>query len=273
MRYPEGRKLRTIEHRDGPVLVSTDLHGNLDDFHRLRAIFESAPRCLWVSVGDWVHGPADEERRDVTSDDGEPLYDYDDRSPELLEELFDLMDGGRVVSLPGNHEHAHVGGKRTRKFHDDEAAFLESRLPAARVEELRKRFLSWPLFVRLPSQGVLVTHGAPMAELDGPDDVERVRYQGPNDARSARLLESALTNYGFLRDHDRMLLQKLGGEMIVHGHDRSEQGFEPSAEAALLLCSSFGAKKSRKAFLWLEPGRTWRLGDLREGREIRFLYG
>jgi hypothetical protein len=271
----EGRKLLTIEHRDGPVFISTDLHGNLEDFHRLREIFAGERGALWVSVGDWVHGPSEGERRDVTSDDGEPLYDYPDCTPQLLEELFALMDAhpGRVVSLLGNHEHAHVGGKRTHKFHDDEAVHLESLLAPGRVEEMRRRFLSWPLMVRLPLQGVLVMHGAAVAELDGPEDLERVRYQGPNNERASVLLQSAMTNYGFLKEHDRALLAKLGGEVIVHGHDRSEGGFEPSAEAALLLCTSFGAKRARKAYLRLEPSRRYRLQDLREGVEIRFLYG
>src|SRR5260370_20481468 len=125
----EGQKLVTVTAASGVLLVSANVHGNWDDFARLRQIFLDSEalgeRRVWIGVGDWVHGPS-AERMEILARSGEPLYDYPDRTPELLRALFTLMDQfpGRVLSLCGNHEHAHIGGPRTRKFHDDEAQFL-----------------------------------------------------------------------------------------------------------------------------------------------------
>jgi hypothetical protein len=277
---PEGPKLCTVETR-GPILVSADVHGHYDDFARLRAIFlESDARGeqpTWVSVGDWVHGPSEDERRRVTTSDGEALYDYPDRTPELLRELFALMDAhaGRVVSLCGNHEHAHIGGRRTRKFHDDEAAHLESRLTPAEVADLRRRVASWPMAVRLPACGVIVTHGA--LAVRAPADLDRVRYQGPLDAAAADVRDSGMFHYGFSDGADAITLRALSDpaapySLVVHVHDRDENGWSHSGESALLLCTSFGARRSHKTYLWLTPTRRYHLADLREGEELRRLY-
>src|ERR1041384_7270801 len=109
----EGRKVVTVPSAEGPVLLSSDLHGNLADFERLRDLFLESDargeRPMWVSAGDWVHGPPDESARsDVVDCFGKPLYAYRDETPAILEQLFALMDrfGDRVLSLCGNHEHA-----------------------------------------------------------------------------------------------------------------------------------------------------------------------
>jgi hypothetical protein len=237
-------KVVTVAHH-GPVLVSADLHGHYQDFARLRDIFlAGGDDCVWIGVGDWVHGPSD-ARRD--------LYDYPDSSGEILRELFALMDTypGRVLSLLGNHEHAHIGGVRTSKFHDDEAAFLESQLDPAFTAEIKRRFRSWPLMALFPSLGVVVTHGALAGD---PAGIERIRYEGDNDARAHEILRAAMTHYGYTEGDDVKLLAALGPpySVIVHGHDRDENGHSPSGERALLLCTSFGARQERKAYLWLE---------------------
>ncbi|HEY0195239.1 MAG TPA: metallophosphoesterase, partial [Kofleriaceae bacterium] len=164
----EGPKVVTVTSDRGPVLISSDLHGNLADFEQLRAIFLASDargeQPIWISVGDWVHGPFDERGRDAITDSlGEPLYAYPDETPALLDGLFALMAqfGDRVLSVCGNHEHAHIGGRRTSKFHRDEAAFLESQLSPAQIAELQRRFASWPLVIRIAACGVAVTHGAP----------------------------------------------------------------------------------------------------------------
>ena len=267
----------------GPVLVTADVHGNLADFERLRAIFlglVAAGRApLWLSVGDWVHGPSEDGgRRDVLGRDGVPLYDYADETPALLRGLFALMDAhpGRVLSICGNHEHAHIGGRRTRKFHDDEAAALEARLSAVEVAELRARFASWPMLFRLPALGVVVTHGALSAELDAAEQLEEIVYAGPNQGRAAELLHSAMTRYGFGPGEDERLLERLGPpgqyRVLVHGHDREEEGWSPSGARAGLLCTSFGARRERKAYLQLERPLAG-LQDVRDGLELRRLWG
>ncbi len=233
------------------------------DFARLRDLFlDGGDDCVWIGVGDWVHGPSD-TRRD--------LYDYPDRSAEILRELFALMDAhpGRVLSLLGNHEHAHIGGVRTSKFHDDEAAFLESKLDGQFIAEIKRRFRSWPMMALFPALGVVVTHGA--LGGGGPDDIARIRYDGQNDPRAHEVLRAAMTHYGYTDGDDLKLLATLGApySVIVHGHDRDENGWSPSGERALLLCSSFGARHERKAYLWLERP----CADLRDlEAAIRYLW-
>ena len=152
----EGAKVVTVESTRGPVLISADLHGNLADFERLRELFLASDargeQPMWISVGDWIHGPNEEvDRGDVVDRFGKPLYAYRDETPAILEGLFALMDrfAGRVLSICGNHEHAHIGGRLTQKFHRNEAAHLEARLSPTLVDELRRRFATWPVVIRI----------------------------------------------------------------------------------------------------------------------------
>jgi hypothetical protein len=277
----EGPKVVTVTSTRGPVLVSADLHGNLADFERLRDLFLASEargeQPLWISVGDWVHGPPDASARDDVLDRfGAPLYAYRDETPAILDQLFALMDrfGDCVLSLCGNHEHAHIGGRRTSKFHRDEAAHLESRLSPAAIGELRRRFASWPLVIRIASCGVAVTHGAPIPASVA--EFERTRLRGGGE--HGDVLYSAMTRYGFCRGEDTELLVRLSEPacelaVLIHGHDREEEGFYATGEAALLLCTSFGARRARKSYLWLDRAtRYGSLAALRDGVELRRLW-
>jgi hypothetical protein len=280
----EGKKVVTLPQRAGRLMVTADLHGNWEDFVRLRGLFHAANERgedpVWVSVGDWVHGPS-ADRPPVLSRSGELLYDYPDRSADIVRALFSLMDRypDRVVSICGNHELAHIGGPRTRKFHDDEAAFLEAQLRPEEVRELRARFACWPIAVRVPACGVVITHGAMAPGFAHPEQLERIRYGVPNPLAD-EVLASAMTWYGFSPGQDTTLLERMrdpGGpayHLIVHGHDREEQGYARTGERALLLCTSFGALRTRKAYLWLDLRRRYEaLDELQEGEEIRLLWG
>ena len=60
------RRVITLPAR-GSLLINTDLHGNLEDFIRLRAIFErlaAAGEAHWAILGDAVHGPSEAARRE-----------------------------------------------------------------------------------------------------------------------------------------------------------------------------------------------------------------
>jgi hypothetical protein len=278
----EGKKVVTVTGARGPVLVSADLHGNLADFERLRDLFLASDARgedpLWISVGDWVHGPAERsDRTPILDRFGQPLYAYRDETPAILEQLFALMDrfGDRVLSICGNHEHAHIGGRVTQKFHRNEAAHLESRLSPAAVEELRRRFATWPVVIRLAACGVALTHGAPIPA--SVDEFERSRF-GRHGGDANDVLNSAMVRYGFCRGEDVELLSRLsepGCELtvLVHGHDREEEGFYASGSAALLLCTSFGARRARKTYLWLDRGSRYpSLAALRDGVELRRLW-
>lgn len=260
----EGPKVLTIERGAGAALISADVHGNWPDFARLRELFLASEargeQPIWISMGDWVHGPAAGQRRDINDARGALLYDYDDETPRILDALFALMDEypGRVVSLCGNHEWAHIGGRRTHKFHGDEAAHLEGRMTAAQVSELRRRFASWPILVRLAPCGVVMSHGAP--DVAGVAAFEQLRFVGPCPDRS--LLLSVMSRYGFYGGEDEALLAALSDEqcrysLLLHGHDREEEGHARSGPAALLLCTSFGARQPRKTYAWLDLARRY----------------
>ena len=276
----EGAKVLTIEQPSGVALISADLHGNARDFERLRDLFlaaeERGEQPLWISVGDWVHGPSAEQIRPIEDRFGQPLYAYPDETPRILEELFALMDRfpDRVVSVCGNHEHAHIGGQRTGKFHGDEAAHLEAQLSAAQVGELRRRFASWPMLVRLSPCGVVISHGAP--EPAPIAAFEELRYAGPCPRRD--LLHAAMCRYGFNPGEDEALLAALSDErhpcsLLLHGHDRDEDGFSASGRKAVLLCTSFGAPKAYKTYAWLNLSRSYTsLADLQESGALRRLW-
>lgn len=279
---PEGEKLVTVTRSAGAALISSDLHGNLRDFQRLRELFLASEARgetpLWISLGDWVHGPADGQRRDITDKHGQPLYNYPDETPQLLEELFALMDRypDQVMSLCGNHEHAHIGGRRTRKFHEDEAAHLESRLNQHQISQLRRRFASWPVMIRLAPCGVVLSHGAPYP--GSAEEFAQIRFSGPRDRARADLLLSVMSRYGFNPGEDVELLTQLSSvtqsyKILLHGHDREEEGFASSGDAALLLCTSFGARQERKTYGWIDLARRYHcLSDLRPGYELRLLW-
>ncbi len=275
-------KVVTITSTVGPVLISADVHGNLADFEALRDVFLAScargEQPLWISVGDWVHGPSGDERHPVTDGEGRPLYAYPDETPALLAAYFALIDRhpGQIYSLCGNHEHAHIGGLRTSKFHRDEAAHLEARLAADAVAELRRRFAAWPMIIRLEACGIVITHGAPHPGTV--EEFETIAYAGGNDPRGMQLLRAAMTRYGFDTDEDLEVLARLSEpgapyELLVQGHDREELGYCANGAAALLLCTSFGARRAHKTYLWLDRARRYHgLADLRLGLELRRLY-
>lgn len=270
-----------IDDREGRVLVSSDLHGNLDDWLALESVFrEGLARgtiARWVALGDFVHGPRPGRRTEWA---GEELYAYPDRSPELIEAVDrvarELPD--RFFTLVGNHEHAHVGGRRTGRYHSDEAAYLEGRMEPAAIERMLAMFRSWPLVVQLPACGVVLTHGAPPDDVWGPAVVDDARLEGACPRDSAEFLEGLLWNYGFGPSGGRGFLDALsvGGErydLIVHGHDRVLEGGAPNSPHAYVLCTSFGAKRLRKAYLTLRMDRRYAgPDDLVDGEDVHRLY-
>lgn len=262
----------------GLVLVTSDLHGNYQDYLAVRAAYEGLlsrdPDAVWVSLGDWVHGPPPGGKLRA---DGRVAYDYEDRSCDLVRHLFTLGEtpGVRFHTLLGNHEHAHVGGRPVGRFRPDEAKHLESCLQPEEVRRMRRMFLSWPLVIQLPACGVIFTHGAPDDDVWGPALIDDACYDGPCPRDSAAFLEGVLWNYGYVEPGggrgflDRMSTPIERYDLIVHGHDRHADGGGADGAHAYLLCTSFGAREARKAFLVLDVTRRYtRVEDLGEGREI-----
>ena len=127
----------------GTLVASTDLHGNLPDFEcleqRFRTLMSTEGDAYLLFCGDLVHGPI-YSRKQWPRRLG--TY-YPDQSAEVIKRFVALREEfpGRVFSLLGNHEHSHLGGPHTRKFHKvpSETEFFEQTVGAARADEIRQQ--------------------------------------------------------------------------------------------------------------------------------------
>jgi hypothetical protein len=262
----------------GSLLVSTDLHGNGEDFSRLQQRFLDLERqdvlSYWVILGDAVHAPDDSARRRRPD-----LYDYPDESLGIVESILDLMAAhpGHVFYVLGNHDVGHVGGPPTRKFFPNEVAHLEAQIGPYGTARLRELFAPALLAVIAPC-GILLSHGSPDDALTNLDDLNEVKIPpAGNGAYQSHLLDSFLNSYGQREEVTARLLARLseGGprlQLVVHGHDRDENGY--FTEGGNQVCPVlFGAPREKKRFLLLDLAGCYQsVGDLREGKEIRTLY-
>jgi predicted phosphodiesterase len=262
----------------GRLLVSADLHGNLEDFERLRALFlESMQRRAathWVLLGDAVHGPSER----AAAEDPE-LHGFVDRSWEIVAELIQLTKRypDRIHYLLGNHDHGHLSGRRTAKFHPDEVAALESRLSGFQIAQLRA-FLERALLAAVAPCGLLMSHACPDGRLERLEDLDAVRYDpAANDPYHQHLLRTFLWPYGQPESAIDQLLEtasRIGARIgvVVHGHDRDEEGWFIDGDHCLCPVI-FGAPRHAKRYLSLDlAGRYRDVFDLRENREILRLY-
>jgi hypothetical protein len=264
----------------GVLLISTDVHGNLADFVRLEQIFaeESArePETHWVILGDVVHGP--DARARVSHPD---WYGYEDESMAIVERILAAEAGapGRVHFVLGNHDHGHVGGPHTAKFYADEVAALESGLSHAQRERLRGLFARAMLAAAAPC-GVLMTHGAPDSSFERLEDLDGVPLELMAMSPSqARMLRALLTSYGQPEAECRAMLGNVSRaagldlRVLVHGHDRDENGF--FHEGGNQVCPViFGAARADKRYVRLDLGARYETAEaLRDGVEIVRLYG
>jgi hypothetical protein len=268
------RRWRRLPER-GRLMVSTDLHGNGDDFRRLREHFLALRRqggpVFWCLLGDAVHAPDDGARRRRPD-----LYDFPDESLAIVEGVLVLREQypGEVLYVLGNHDHGHVGGPHTGKFHRDEVAHLESAVGPAGVAPLRRLFEPALLAVAAPC-GVLLAHGSPDDRLAQLDDLDAIAWQPQaNDSYHTHLLDSFLTSYGQPGAvTDRLLARVsrpgLALRLVVHGHDRDEDGY--FVEGGNQVCPVlFGAPRGNKRFLVLDlAARYDGVACLRQGIEVR----
>lgn len=263
----------------GVLMISTDLHGNWDDFAALRARFfaelEAEPATHWAILGDLVHGPSPEARARRPD-----LYDYDDRSAELVTAVLALRRAlpGRVHYVLGNHDHGHVGGRRTAKFYPDEVAALESRCTPAQRDDLRALFEPALLAIAAPC-GVLLSHGSPDDRLQAFADLDGVRLDPrDNDPYRRHLLASILGSYGQRDEVSARLLARVTAtavpvSIVIHGHDRDEAGWFVSGphQCCPVL---FGAPREQRRYVRLDmSARYHSTADLRDGIELRRVHG
>ncbi|MDB4941948.1 MAG: metallophosphoesterase [Labilithrix sp.] len=263
----------------GVLLVSTDVHGNLEDFARLEALFEASrvvePETHWVILGDVVHAPDPVARRTSPA-----LYDYEDGSMAIVDRILALEERapGHVHFVLGNHDHGHVGGPHTQKFFTDEVTELESGLGAAQVERLRGLFRRALLAVAAPC-GVLLTHGCPDATFERLADLEDVPLEiSDMTDEQATMMQALLTSYG---QPDHVTIPMLASvswhsgldlRVVIHGHDRDERGF--FHEGSHSLCPTiFGAPRASKRYVRLDLGAHYEsAAEIREDLEILRLH-
>ncbi len=263
----------------GTCLVSTDIHGNGEDFRMLRDLFLQRRRderdAHWILLGDVIHAPSPSARRENPD-----LYDYPDESAAIIQELMVLSEreAGHVHFLLGNHEHAHVGGPRTSKFYEDEAAHLEAQVDEATRTKMHAFFNAAPLIAVAPC-GVAFCHGSPDERLESLKQLVGMPYDiAALDGNSRELLHGILNSYGQSAEVTQRVLKHLMTctgyvlSVLVHGHDRDVAGW--FAEGGNQLCPVlFGAPRGEKRYLDLDLGAHYRgLDRIRDGIELRRLY-
>lgn len=264
----------------GRLLISTDLHGNREDFERLRALYlaereaaEDPSTIHWALLGDLVHGPSDRAR------ERDPIrFGYQDESPWLVEAVIELRERfpANVHLLLGNHDHGHIGGPHTAKFHADEVVTLERRMSAEAIDRMRALFGEALLAVAAPC-GLLMCHGSPDEQLDSLATLASIDPRDEPDLLRRSILRSLLTSYGQRGETTAALLRQISTaelelRVVVHGHDVDLDGWytEHGNQACPIL---FGAEPARRRYLWVDLGRRYaRAEDLREGVEVLHLY-
>lgn len=262
---------------EGTLLINTDLHGNFEDFQRMREIFlthiANDAGTQWAILGDMVHGP-DERVRKI-----EPkFYDYEDQSLEIVEGILALQAEypDHVHYVLGNHDYGHVGGPHTTKFYEDEVEHLEAEIGEAGVQSLKRLFENALLAVVAPC-GAFLTHGSPHDSLKALDDLNQITFP-PEDEYLIGLMQTFLTSYGQRGEVTARLLETVSrdcGEnitMVIHGHDREPDGY--FVEGGNQLCPViFGAPRENKRYVQLDLSAHYGSVDaLRDHYEIRRLY-
>jgi len=261
----------------GRLLVATDLQGNLPDFRQLARHFRAAGEdAHLVLTGDMVHGPDDETASAWPDHLGTP---YVDESAALMDAFLEerRRAPGRVHCLMGNHDHAHLGGPVTSKFHDDEAEVLESTLGPEGTARLRALVATFPLVAWAPC-GAVMLHGAPSADIRSPaqlEDIQLEGYSGYDIERFMRvpILGSLLWSRMATPEQSRRFLQALNGTIALYGHDVVREGYERVGDDQLCFSTSFGLFDEQKVYVQLElAGRYPNVHALREGKEVLPLY-
>ena len=261
----------------GTLVIGTDLQGNLRDFQRLHAHFEAlGPEAQLVLTGDLVHGPDEDTAGQWPDFLGTP---YRDESPALIDTFVAAQKKapGRVHCLMGNHDHAHLGGPVTAKFHPDEAAQLEAQLGAEGTARWRALAAGFPLVAVAPC-GVVMTHAAPGVPLESRAQLEGIawdRYRGDSIDTFFRrpVLGPLLWARSASDEVVAQFLSVLGGTVAVFGHDVVREGFARDGVNQVVVSTSFGLFDEDKVFVQVELGARYEnAAALREGVELRKLY-
>lgn len=271
-----------VAHIQGPgtLLVCSDLHGNLRDFRRMAELLRADDDAALLFLGDLFHGPA------VSQAEWKVLYEhladwYPDESAQLFREFDALVAEfpNRVTSLLGNHDHAHVGGPVVSKFHLDEAAAMEQTMGPEELPALRARIESLP-WMATTDAGVAFTHGAPPERFFDRDTLATLTLKGYERVplyamyRYDLLGELLWRRGSNLAGTERFLTTLAGAgfpacDVVVHGHEVVEEGYERVHPRLLNLSTSFGMREANKRYLRLDlSARYQSTYDFKEGFDL-----
>lgn len=261
----------------GRLLVATDLQGNLKDFEALARHFRAAGEdAHLVLTGDLVHGPDDETAAAWPEHLGSP---YVDESGALMDAFLEEQKRapGRVHCLLGNHDHAHLGGPVTSKFHDDEAGVLEMRLGPERAQRLQELIATFPLVATAPC-GAVMLHAAPSAEIKHARQLEDIDLKGYESFDIERFMKvpvlgALLWSRMATAEQSKKFLKAFGATIALYGHDVVREGFERVGEDQLCFSTSFGLFDENKVYVQLDLAAKYpNVQALRVGQEILPLY-
>jgi hypothetical protein len=266
------------------LLVATDLHGNLEDYEALKAIYYQEKAAggepLLLFCGDMVHGPSPDLLKEGAWPDF--LGDlYEDRSADLLRDYMRFAADEQTLCLLGNHEHAHIGGPRLQKFHEDEAAVLNDALGV----DLPVAMAFWRRFplIAIAPCGAVFCHASPRACEADLAAFERLSYAGFEDcALNEMHLQGSVGALLWSRSATDAQAKRLltitspppeRHAFVVFGHEVIDEGYEISGAYQLCLSTSFGLYREKKTYLRLDLSQRYRsVHDLREGIELCKLY-
>jgi hypothetical protein len=235
-RETPGRRGRVVSlHGASEVLVSGDLHGNLENFRRLltRANLASNPQRHFV-LQEVIHGP----------------YHYPaggDKSHQLLDVMAALkcQFPRQVHFLLGNHELAQYTQRRVAKgdvdlnqsFREGVGTAYGSRAPEV-YGAYQELFAVVPVALRTPNR-ILLSHSLPPAsrlEDFDPAALER-------DVSTEADLVPGGSVHALVWGRDTRLetvaafLTKMDADLLISGHVPCDNGFDTPNERQLILDS------------------------------------
>ena len=200
-----------LDMDEGKILVATDIHGNWEDYVKIRKVYEKLKR---------------DKRADILVYDGDLIHSdgkYEDKSLEILDDLIDNPDKS-IIPVLGNHELMHIYHLEVKKDEMDTsfAEPLEIRIEEERNNNREKyiEFMKQMPYAIRTKGGVVINHTGPNPPMTG---LYRKGYGDLVQKYDAFQLMNQL-------DHDKILkqLKDTTRELIEkdYGHKLADNFFD-----------------------------------------------
>ena len=195
---------------NGKILVATDIHGNWEDYVKIREKYKTLKR---------------NEKADILAYDGDIIHSdgkYEDKSLEILDDLIDNPDKS-IIPVLGNHELMHIYHLEIKKgeMSTSFAEPLEIRIEQERKNNREKyiKFMKQMPYAIRTKGGVVINHTGPNPPMAG---FCRKGYENLVKFDSFRLMNQL--------DHDKILnpLKDTTRELIEqdYGHKLADNFFD-----------------------------------------------